>query len=92
MYFWRKKKTLLDEEIDDVLERMNHVGAKSEEYLQLLTILERLSKVKKEEGSPLSRDTIVLVGGNLLGLILIMAYERTHVMSSKAVNQLIRPR
>lgn len=34
---------------------------------------------------PVSRDTLVLAGANLLGIILIVGHERAHVVTSKAI-------
>jgi len=34
---------------------------------------------------PLSRDTLVLAGANLLGIVLIVGHERANVVTSKAI-------
>lgn len=34
---------------------------------------------------PVSRDTLVLAGANLLGIVLIVGHERAHVVTSKAI-------
>lgn len=85
--------TPIDPLIDAVREEMHHVGVNSDEYSTLLSYLERLYKVKEEQRpAPLSRDTMALVAGNLAGILLIIAYEQKHVITSKGFNQIIRPR
>lgn len=83
----------LEDLITKVLDEMDTVGVKSEEYPKLMGYLERLYKVKaSNRRAPVSRDTIALVAGNLLATLLIVAYEQKHVMTSKALSQIIRPR
>lgn len=58
----------------------------SEEYATMLNRLERLHKLK-EKTSPkgINPDTLILVGGNLLGILIIVSYEHAHVIASKAI-------
>lgn len=92
-FFVREKTTPIDEQIDAVLEEMHAVGVTAEEYSKLMSYLERLNEIKvKERQDPVSRDTLALIGGNLLGILLIVAYEQKHVMTSKGFSQIIRPK
>lgn len=86
------KPTPLDGQIDAVLKKMQALGVDHEEYPKMLSQLERLYALKaKAKPTRVSRDTLALVLGNLFGVILIVAYEQKHVMTSKALNQLNRP-
>ena len=59
----------------------------------MMTYLKDLSELQaKELPKPASTDTIVNVAGNLMGILLIVAYERTGVVTSKAINLLHRPK
>jgi hypothetical protein len=88
-----EKATPTDALIDSVLEEMHDKGVDSEEYPKLMTYLERLHEVKaKSRRSPVSRDTLALVLGNLAGILIIVAYEQKHIMSTKGYNHIIRPR
>jgi len=83
--------TPVDKQIDAVLSEMDVKGVSSEEYPKLMSLLERLNKQKQQEKLPrVSRDTLFMVGGNLLGILLIVAYEQKHVLTSKGLNQLPR--
>lgn len=77
---------LLNDAMIRVLDLMDGVPPGSEEYEKLLADLERLSKVRTvERPTKLSRDTMAIVLGNLLGILVIVAYEQGHVMNSKGL-------
>lgn len=83
----------IDAQIECTLDQMHNLGVTSEEYPAMMTLLERLYELKaKERRQPVSRDTIALVAGNLLGILLIVAYEQKHVMTSKGFSQIIKPK
>jgi len=83
----------VDNQIKAILDEMELVGVNSDRYPVLMTYLERLDELKtKQRRTPISRDTIVTVAGNLLGILLIVAYEQKHVMTSKGFNQLMKPK
>ena len=87
-----EEPTPVDELIEAVLEEMRTYGPAAPEYESLMTKLERLYEVKaKNKPKPISRDTLAIVAGNLLGILLIVAYEQKHVLSSKGMTQIIRP-
>ncbi len=92
-FFRREKTTPVDELIESVLDEMRLVGVDSDEYPKLMAYLERLYEVKaNERPNPVSRDTVALIVGNLMGIVLIIAYEQKHIMSSKGFSQIIRPK
>lgn len=79
--------------ITSVLIEMNEVGVIAPEYPALLAYLERLHELRaKQRREPMSRDTAALIAGNLAGILLIVAYEQKHVMTSKGFTQIIRPK
>jgi hypothetical protein len=86
-----RKQSILKESIDDVLIKMRTEDPSSEEYSQLLNKLERLIRLKDDESSNrVSSDTMAIVVGNLLGILIIVSYERNHVMVSRGINFLLR--
>lgn len=87
------KTSALDEQKTAVLTRMENIDVNSEEYQTMLTLLERLNDVQaKERRTPASRDTIILVVGNILVALVVVAYEQKHVWTSRATSQTINPR
>lgn len=85
------KPTPLDLQIDAVLKKMQALGVDHEEYPKMVTLLERLEELKPKK-QQLSRDTMAIVLGNFFGVLAVLAYERTHVITSKGFTQIIRPK
>lgn len=88
--FRKKKVSMLDKPIEKVLASMKTFGPEDPEYPQLMDNLERLNQMKERSRFRVSPDTIVIVAGNLLGILIIVAYEQKHVMVSKAMGFLRR--
>lgn len=92
-FFTKDETAPIDEQINSVLREMSKKGVLSEEYQSLMTHLERLYEIKKQERTdPVSRDTIALIAGNLMGILIIVAYEQKHVLTSKGFSQILRPK
>jgi len=85
--FVMKKTSALDEPIERVLYEMTLYGPDTDEYPALVEHLERLMTMKAQERkSRVSPDTMAMVVGNLLGILVIVAYEQKHVMVSKGLS------
>ena len=90
--FRKIKRTHLDDEINAVVTVMQTLGPDSPQYKEQLAYLERLHKLKAQERRTLvSSDTIAMCATNLLGILIIVAYENKHVITSKGFTQIIRP-
>lgn len=91
--FKRDKTTPIDENITDVLTEMKTVGVDDEGYPKLMTLLERLYEIKaKQSRSPVSSDTLATIVGSFLNILLIVAYEQKHVMTSMGFRHIIKPK
>jgi hypothetical protein len=78
--------------IDKLLESMDSFGPEDPEYATHLAHLERLTAMKANcRRKRVSPDQMALVLGNLLGIVIIVAYEQKHVMVSKATNFVMKP-
>ena len=76
--------TPLDVQINAVLDEMSTTGVDSEKYPKLVSYLERLHALKQKAKLPrASRDTWIMVGGNILIAITVLAFEQKHVWTSK---------
>lgn len=92
-FFINDEKRSLNRQIDAVLDGMDRVDVTSNEYRKLMKLLERLTDIKKKtRREPVSRNTIALIAGNLLGIVIIITYEQTHVMTSRGFSHIIRPK
>ena len=90
---FKQRESIVDEAIGDVLTQMRKIGVDSAEYPKLVVQLDRLMEMRaKEPQNRLSKDTLAIVAGNLMGIMLIVAYEQRHVIRQTAINQVLRPR
>ena len=96
MNFRKKdKRTLLEKEIDSVLKRMAETDEISGEYRVLVSYLETLYKARETTREPkkrISPDTWLIVGANLVGIILVLRFEKIDSITSKAVQFIIKGR
>jgi hypothetical protein len=82
---FKRTEDKVDALINRVIEDMEMFGPDSEEYPKLIANLEKLHKLKADKKpSRVSPDTIAIIAGNLLGILIIVAYEEKHVITSKA--------
>lgn len=88
----RDKRSNLDKEIDRVLEEMGNVSSSSEAYAEMVDNLDVLYKFKNANKNVVSTDTIIIVAGNLLGILLILGYEKADVITSKALGFVLKGR
>lgn len=72
--------------INDCLRVMRRHDLSSSEYLEHLSVLERLYELRDEPRKPVSLDSVLQVSGQLLGILIIVGYERGNVMTSKAIS------
>lgn len=88
-----KKKSDIQKEIDWIIDQMKGMAVGSEEYRAALDNLEQMYKVKQiEKTNGVSKDTVAIVAGNLLGILLILNYEKLDVVSTKALGFVIKGR
>lgn len=89
-----KEKTKLDEAIELVFAEMAGHESDSKEYAAMTKQLEKLYKLKEKHTSkkPVSRDTLVMAGASVLSVLIVVGYEQTHAMTSKALNFIAKPR
>ena len=89
--FKKDEETALDVLIADVLSRMKTLDPCADEYTDLMLVLKNLQELKDAERPPrVSEDTKMIVIGNLLGILLIIAYEQKHAITSKGFQQILR--
>jgi len=81
----------LDSLISRTTAELASIEPGTEEYSNTLSYLERLVKLKAEDKPErISRNTVAVVLGNLAGILLIVAYEQKHVMTSKAFGTILK--
>jgi hypothetical protein len=87
------EKTGLEKAIDEILREMETLNADDDAYATMVDQLTKLHKLKEcEKPSQVSKDTWAIVGGHVLGIALIVFYEKSNVVTSKALNLLFKLR
>lgn len=88
-----RHQRLLEEEFARVLTVLPLNPADSEDYAKLMKSAERIHAMMDiKKTSPVSRDTLLTVSANILGLLLIIRHEDVNVITSKALGFVIRVR
>ena len=88
-----KTETGLEIAIETVLSEMQGYESTSDEYAIMVDQLKKLYKLKAlDQPERVKPDTLALVVGNLLGIILIVGHERAHIVTSKAVSFILKAR
>lgn len=85
---FRKTKTPsgIDIAIEDVLSELKGFTSDTDEYSKMTIQLERLHAMKvAEKPCRVDPNTMVIVAGNVIGIILILKFERINIITSKAM-------
>lgn len=92
--FWKKEEpTALDDLIKDVVDEMSRMGVNSPDYPTQLKYLKELKELKAKESRERISPNQVLAGVvNVVGIIIIVAYERNHAMTTRALDKIFRSR
>ena len=76
-------KSPLQQEMDRILKEMSRKDPSTDEYKKLVDRLKDLAGTRKEP--TLRLDTVMEVGANLGGILLILNHEKLDVISTKAL-------
>ena len=77
---------LFDEQLEGLLKEAKTLG----DIEDVLELMEKRNELRNKRR--ISPDTIAIIGGNLLGILLILEHERSHVIATKALGFIIRGR
>jgi Golgi nucleoside diphosphatase len=80
------EKTGLEKKIDDVLREMDGVSADTVEFEKMTDQLVKLHAMKTQESRPrVSPDVKATIAANLAGIVMVVAHERVHIITTKAL-------
>lgn len=81
-----RPKTELEKALDRALTKLDNQDVESKEYGETLDRVAKLHKMKEEEKpDSVSKETMVRVAANLLGILMIIHHERFDMITSKAL-------
>lgn len=91
---FKRNESDLDGAIDKLKVELEAYAPGDPEWDRYLAQLEGLVELRDKTTSKrkISPDTLALVLGNLAGILIIVGYEHSHVMVSKASGFIIRPK
>ncbi len=87
--FNKKTKELTDLEklIKRLTEYIENIDPKGEDYTHAVDQLVKLKKIQVEENpKPLSKDEMLKAGASLVGILIIVGFEHSHALTSKALS------
>lgn len=85
-----KRPSKFDGTEDKLIEELMIHDPDSREFNNAMAHLERIKSLQETETRRISPDTMAIVAGNLLGILIMVGYERAHVMTSKSLSMLLR--
>lgn len=89
----KKSKKTISMEIEHVLDHLSKSEPGSIEYTAAAANLQVLCDARSfKTSTSISMDTVMVVVGNLLGILAVINYENIHVISTKSINLLLRGR
>ena len=92
-FFGKKELSPLDMEILEITRVLRRTSPDSEEYVIIAKSLEQLYKTKEGNKSwKISPDTVAIIAANLIGLVLILTFEKTDIITSKAIGFVMKTR
>ena len=87
------KNRKLEEEIEVVLDHIKDLTPGTEDYAAALNNLEALYKIRNVKMEiRVKPETVLMVAGNLLGIVLILNHEKANVISTKALGFIMKGR
>ena len=89
----KQHKEALDKAIHSVLTEMEGFTADQPEFEKMVEQLDKLYKIRASIAPSLvSPEAIVSIIANLSGIGMILGFERTHAMTTKALGFVSKPR
>jgi len=94
MFNRNQEEDPLDKAIEAVFADMDGFTSDSEEYDAMTKQLDRLYSLRDQRKShrQVSPDVLATVAANLVGIMIIVGHERAHVVTSKAVQFVMKAR
>jgi hypothetical protein len=88
-----KSQRMIESELERTIVNLKAEMVNSEEYKKTLSTVEKLhAMMDKQRSSSVSKDTVLVVVANLVGILLIIKHENVNVITSKALSFVMRPK
>lgn len=87
--------TPLDAVIESLVSEMQGYDGHTDEYVTMAVNLKQLCEAKASYPKPertMSPDGVAIIAANLVGILMILNYERANIVTSKALSFVIKPK
>lgn len=76
----------MDEEIERLTRQLADLQPLSDDYSKILKLISELTEARsKKNERAVSTDVLLTIGANIVGMLLVLNYERLNVISTKAL-------
>lgn len=76
---------------DKLLEELAQHDPHSQEFSKAMKHLKKIVDLQSKGKKTIDLNTVILVAGNLLGVLVIVAYEQNHIMNTKGLGFVRKP-
>lgn len=92
--FSKKNEPALNQAIENLTQELLRMDSDDSKYSDKIALLERLTKIRDSKAKwRVSPDTVLIVLGNLLGIVIIVAFEhKGNLFRSEGTKFIIRPK
>lgn len=88
----KEKRTEAEIRVDEQIDWLAGRAESPEDVQKILRLLKERKDLNHIDKKKLSPDTILVVAGNLVGILLLVGYEHAHVITSKALGFILKGR
>lgn len=77
----------LDQAIENAFNELKNHDCDSEEYAGIVSQLKKLHEMKSDNHKtrPVSYDTLAMIAANLTGIVLVLKFEQTQIVTGRAI-------
>lgn len=81
-----KSLEALDKEIERLTIQLGDMSPLSDDYSKILKLITELTEARsKKNERAVSTDVLLTIGANVIGMLLVLNYEKLNVISTKAL-------
>ena len=89
----KENKVTFQKELDRALLELSKIPIESEEYTKAIKNIDALCTARAQKAHDVpSVDTLIMVGANILGILVVLHYEQAHIVTSKAMSFILKGR
>lgn len=92
MFTSKNEPTHLETLIDKLLTELENTESDSEKFAKIVDQLDKLHKMLPKKEPLMKPEMLIPVAGNLAGILAILSFEKTNVITTKALGFVLKAR